>query len=85
MWRQDTERQMELEPQRIEYAKRKISELGYAITHEDGNSIQFVHAGKTVTLYPYSGWFSGKTVRDGRGLHHLLQQLKNNRVCQSTQ
>ena len=35
MARLNTERQKRLEPERIEYAVRKIQELGYEITHRD--------------------------------------------------
>ena len=76
MARQDIERQQELEPQRIEYAVKKITELGYDITHRDNTKIKFFFKGEQVTLFPYSGWHTGKSVTDGRGLNKLLEQIR---------
>lgn len=71
------DRQKRLEPERIEYAVRKIQELGYEITHRDDLMIQFTHKGQSVTFFPYSGWATGKTIQDGRGLQKLLKQLQH--------
>lgn len=76
MSRLDIDRQKELEPKRIDYAVNEIISLGYDITHADSVKVQFHFKGKTVTLYPYSGWFSGKTVKAGRGIKDLLNQIK---------
>lgn len=73
----NTERQKRLEPERIEYAVRKIKELGYEITHRDDLMIQFTYKGQPVTFFPYSGWATGKTIQDGRGLQKLLKQLRH--------
>jgi len=75
MARLDTDRQKELEPERMEYAASKISELGYEIIMKDGNQISFVFKGESVSLFPYSGWHTGKGIKDGRGLEKLLKQL----------
>lgn len=80
MKRHDTERQKALEPERIRYAIEKITALGYEITHRDNFSIRFIHNGKVVTFYPYSGWATGATIKDGRGLKHLMSQLKHNHI-----
>lgn len=72
----DAERQAELEPQRIQTAKDEITALGYDITFESATEIRFVFMGKTVNYFPYSGWHSGATIKDGRGLHNLLRQIK---------
>ena len=32
--------------------------------------------GERVMVYPYTGWFTGKTVKDGRGINNLLKQIK---------
>lgn len=76
MARLDIERQERLEPSRIEYAVKRIKELGYEIIYRDNLMIKFIHKGQPISFYPYSGWASGKTVRDGRGLSKLLNQLK---------
>lgn len=77
MARLDTERQERLEPCRIEYAAKRIEELGFEIVQRDNTQIQFIHKGQTVTFFPYSGWATGKSIKDGRGLQKLLKQLQH--------
>ena len=76
MARLNIERQNDLQPKRIQYAKEKLAELGYEIIEENTSQIMFIHKGSRVVFYPYSGWHTGKTIADGRGLDNLLQQLK---------
>ena len=76
MARLDIERQQRLELPRLNYASQQICKLGYTVTVKDGNSLQFEHNGSTVTFFPYSGWATGKSINDGRGLQRLLKQLK---------
>ncbi|WP_373260957.1 hypothetical protein [Phocaeicola vulgatus] len=76
MARLDIERQKQLEPTRIEYAVSRIQELGFEIVQRDNTQIQFIHKGQTVTFFPYSGWATGKSIEDGRGLERLLKQLR---------
>lgn len=68
MARLDKERQQELEPQRINFAVQKLSEIGIEVTSKDSTKI---------TFFPYSGWHTGKGIKDGRGINNLLKQLKN--------
>lgn len=74
--RLDIDRQNKLEPKRIEYAKEQIKALGYEITFECENRIEFEFKGTKIQFYPYSGWHTGKTIVDGRGLEKLLKQIK---------
>lgn len=74
--RLDKERQAAEEPRRIEYAKAELQKLGYEITFECDTRIEFIFRGETVKLFPYSGWFTGKSIKDGRGIQNLLTQLK---------
>lgn len=76
MPRLDQERQKRLEPQRIAYAIEQIEKLGYEIIYKDYMEIRFVFKGSIVTLFPYSGWHTGKTIKDGRGIQNLLNQIK---------
>jgi len=76
MARLNIERQIALEPERIRYAKEQITKLGYKIINETSTHFQFNFKGSIITLYPYSGWFSGKKVKDGRGLKSLLKQIQ---------
>lgn len=75
--RLDQQRQKELEPKRMEFAKRSIQDLGYEIVVEKNTSLTFMFKGEFVTVFPYSGWHTGKSIKDGRGLQKLLNQLKD--------
>lgn len=75
MARLDIDRQKELEPKRMQYARNQITTLGYYVTEIDATTLQFMFRGSPITLYPYSGWFTGFTVTDGRGLKNLLKQI----------
>ncbi|MCW8314184.1 hypothetical protein K7A41_23360 [Sphingobacterium sp. InxBP1] len=71
------EREKELEPKRLEFAKNTLESLGYTVDVVSKKEIQFYHDGDLVRLFPYSGWFTGKSVIDGRGINKLLNQLKS--------
>ena len=73
--RLNIERQKELEPKRIAYAKKEIERLGYEVT-ESNTELRFIYKGNTIKFFPYSGRHSGKGINDGRGLDNLLKQLK---------
>lgn len=73
--RQDTDRQSKLEPKRIQYAKEKIEGLGYDIIDESTTRISFLFKKQVVTFFPYSGWATGITINDGRGIDELLKQI----------
>jgi hypothetical protein len=76
MSRLDSERQARLEHPRMETAIFELGRRGYAIQrHAEQNALLFEHAGRIVTFWPYSGWHSGATIKDGRGLQKLLDQL----------
>ncbi len=75
MSRLDLQTQKELEPKRIEYAKKQLEELGFEVDSIGTTTLKFQFKGETVKLYPYSGWFSGKTVKGGRGIHNLINQI----------
>jgi len=76
MARLDLDRQKELEPKRLEFAKNIIKKLGYEITFECETRIEFHFKGYKVELYPYSGWHTGKSIQDGRGIQKLINQIK---------
>lgn len=69
------ERQGELQPGRIEYAKTKLTEKGFEVEQTAPTTLRIIY-GSPVLIYPYTGWFTGKTVKDGRGIHKLLKQLQ---------
>ena len=77
MARLNTERQKELEPKRLDIKKNAIIEAGYDIISKDNTKITFMFKGSLITYFAYSGWASGKTIQDGRGLKHLINQIKH--------
>ena len=76
--RLNQEREQRLQPERIKSAKAEIERLGFVIQFEDNTSLKFQYLGNLITFFPYSGWFSGKGVKDGRGLKNLLEQISPN-------
>ena len=76
--RLNQEREQKLQPERIKSAKAEIERLGFVIEYEDETTLKFNYLGNMITLFPYSGWFSGKGVKDGRGLKNLLGQISPN-------
>jgi hypothetical protein len=37
------------------------------------DKIKFTHKGEVVTLYPFTGWFFGKSITKGRGINNLIK------------
>lgn len=72
-WYQEHRRRVETD--RMRFAKTKLECLGYHVT-ESIKCLIFEHKGNTIRFYPYTGWFTGKGIKDGRGLEKLLRQLK---------
>lgn len=73
--RLDQEREKQLTPKRVAFAVNALECLGYKPVVQNNNTITFDYKGGKVTLYPYSGWHTGKTIKDGRGIEKLLKQL----------
>lgn len=47
------ERQQELQPGRVDYARTRLEALGYPVTEVNATTLQFTFRGSPVTLYPY--------------------------------
>lgn len=73
--RLDQERQARLEPSRKEYAKDQLNRVGIQDIEETDTSLKFYYKGSQVTLFVYTGWHTGKTIKDGRGIKNLINQL----------
>lgn len=73
--RLDSQREEKLQPKRVEYARTQIESLGYEIISETKTYLMFMYNGSTIRLFPYSGWHTGKTIKDGRGIDKLLKQI----------
>lgn len=76
MARLDLEKQNELEPKRYAYAWEMFLSMGFSCYADTPKSIQITFKGEKVRFFPYSGWHTGKSIKDGRGLKNLLKQLK---------
>lgn len=74
--RLNQEREKELQPLRLEHYKKKIIEFGYVIVNEEETTLMFRFKDAIISVFPYSGWSSGKTITDCRGLKNLLKQIK---------
>lgn len=75
MARLNQEREEKLQPVRMKGCKEKLEDLGFEVTVVDHTLLTFIFEGSKIMFYPYSGWHSGKTVKDGRGFKNLLRQL----------
>lgn len=60
------------EPQRLDYAVKQLEDAGHTVRVIDDQSIKV--NGK-ITLWVYTGWYSGKGVGSGRGVHQLIEKL----------
>lgn len=74
--RLNQEREKELTPVRRQTAIDTLTELGYEVTKYGSDGLAFEYKGSRILYFPYSGWASGATIEDGRGLQNLLKQLK---------
>lgn len=75
MSRLDKDKQLELEPKRINYAIQEINKKGLQIVESNNTKIVFLFNNEKITLFPYSGYFNGKGIKAGRGINNLLKQI----------
>lgn len=74
--RLNQERQERLEPSRMKTAMETFTSMGLE-PENDGKKITFVYKGSQIQYFPYTGWATGKTIKDGRGLDFLVKQLNH--------
>jgi sporulation-control protein spo0M len=61
----------------MQYAVEQIEALGYEVYQCVGKMcLYFEYKDQTVTFYPYKGWATGKSIKDGRGIKNLIKQIK---------
>lgn len=66
-----------LEKDRVVYAMKKLMEAGVRCYYNHNfKYIEFDFKGSLVRFFPFTGWATGKTIKDGRGLQNLLKQIK---------
>jgi len=63
----------DVEPSRMQYAKQRLSDLGYSFTSND-QSVRIIFKNKAIVFWPYTGWFQGCGI-SGRGIDRLLTKL----------
>jgi len=76
MSRLDKDKQKKLEPKRIKNVKKTLSQMGfetYLTKCEKG--LKCNREGVSFIIYPYSGWWSGKGIGQGRGFVKLIEKL----------
>jgi len=74
--RLDQEAEERLQPIRMRTCKDKLESMGFIVNSDDSTKLTFKFKGSTIQFWPYSGWHTGKSVRDGRGFRRLLKQLE---------
>lgn len=72
--RLNQERETRIQPKRMEKAIAELESRGFSVSHNE-TRIDFIFNGFNVLYFPYSGWASGCSIKDGRGLKRLLRQL----------
>lgn len=70
-WKAERDRVIEA---RKEYAKKRFYQAGIPVVDETSLSIIVRCNCNRVEYFPYTGWFSGKGVHDGRGIEKLIAQ-----------
>lgn len=73
--RLNQDREAELQPKRMEACKKKLQQMGFVVSSDENTKLTFNHKGATIQFWPYSGWHTGKSIKDGRGFSNLLKQL----------
>ena len=82
MKKERKERRKSLEPDRMRYALALCLEAGYVADWNDNERAMYIYnkddrENHIVKLYPYTGWWSGKGIGSGRGIHKLIEKLDN--------
>lgn len=62
---------------RLDFAKRNIEDFGYEVLRVSEKELQFEHNGNLIKFFPFTGWATGRGIKDGRGLENLLNQLEH--------
>ncbi len=74
--RLDQEREAQLQPLRMQSCKEKLEAMGYVVQTFGDDRLEFTYKGNVIRLWPYSGWHTGRGIKDGRGFNKLLKQLE---------
>lgn len=74
------ERRESLKPSRVQYATDLLIEAMYAVAWDGREKAIYIYHGNDrknpiAKLYPYTGWWAGKGIGSGRGVHKLMKKL----------
>ena len=61
--------------ERFGYALNELIRLNIEIDLITDNCIEFTFNNERVKLFPFTGWHSGKSIKDGRSIKNLINQL----------
>lgn len=64
------------EPSRLAYAKSQLEAAGHKVVVADNTKLIIFHKGSKIQFYPFTGWHTGKGIKDGRGIKVLLRKLE---------
>lgn len=65
------------EPDRLRFAAELLRKEGHEVVGKDPG--QLIVDGY-ISLWAYTGWWSGKGIGSGRGIHELVKKLKESRL-----
>lgn len=65
-----------IEPSRFEYAIDRLKSAGYRV-EKDPEDFKSLIVNRYIRLWPFTGWWSGKGIGSGRGIHKLIEKLEN--------
>lgn len=71
------ERRNSIEPSRLEYATDKLMQAGHSVGLNPKDHKSIIVNGY-ITFWPFTGWYSGKGIGSGRGIHNLIKNLAPN-------
>lgn len=85
MKKEREERRKSLEPSRVQYATDLLIEAWYAVAWDEREKAIYIYKSNDrknhiAKLYPYKGWWTGKGIGSGRGVHELIKKLGENNV-----
>lgn len=80
MKKEREERRKSLEPSRVQYATDLLIETRYAVAWDAREKAIYIYKANDrknhiAKLYPYKGWWTGKGIGSGRGIHKLIEKL----------
>lgn len=81
MKKEREERRKSLEPSRVQYVTDLLMKAMYAVAWNANEKAIYIYKRNDrkhhiAKLYPYKGWWSGKGIGSGRGVHKLIKKLE---------